>query len=355
MMLANSLLKSGLAAGATFLLLACNSSEPMSSAAGEEGPAAPLALDREILAIKANETDPSRIDTRIRESLLKHGFAANLPEANPVPGNTSIGGSVATPKVSAWGFHAVKEITGRSSTYSFTHIVDVEPGEALEVTAERGQPATDPVLVAFIRQPSSNPDAHTIQVVGFNDDFGGTLNSRILWKNTTGIHQTIWLVAFGYNSTTTGTGTVTVKYQVGGQVIAFKNAPFWGKVQYYNSSTPDGTCASLNTSRITASLIAGWTDVGGQIAALAVNTQSMSGAFVALPKGKAPQSESIIFSPAIPAYAKSFVLGFEPIWNVPHVPETDGMLGSENFEFLTPVHEETFRFRVTQEDFYDCN
>ena len=50
---------------------------------------------------------------------------------------------------------------------------------------------------------TEGPDMAQIALTFGADDFGGTLNSRIFWKNTTGIPQTIWLVAFGYNSLST--------------------------------------------------------------------------------------------------------------------------------------------------------
>jgi hypothetical protein len=253
------------ALGLGLALCACDSSV--------EEPAR-VSMDEEITALKARVTDPVRADAEYRAILARHGHAVKAPEAPVSPGIQAAEAALGKSAGMLTSYKTVKDFTF-SYRFAYHTTLNVAAGSYINVSADRIEEPTDPVLVAFYKTGGS-ATAYTIRSPYFNDDRGdGTRNAYISWTNNTGAAVSLEILAFAYSYLTTGVMKITIT----GPGVSRKEYLEVAAYPEYTNSVPgpfEG-CGSPEATKIRLQRLFG----GGFMSGLfALNRGAMRGGFI---------------------------------------------------------------------------
>jgi hypothetical protein len=225
----------GLASG--LMLAACQAPEtnpsavdaPPASASGraELSPSEREAFEKEAVAVKARFQDEAAFGTAMEELSARYGLAIPAaPRASLSPavtGDFPIGDAPA-PEDQALGKTAASVFVWKTAKnvevslpFALYHLIEVPVNQTLVLYTEQVSALVDPFLVAYYRTSGTNAsEAYNVQIVGLDDDGHGGRNSEIVWKNTTGAVRLVEVIAFAYNSYTTGDARLRYSSFAGG-------------------------------------------------------------------------------------------------------------------------------------------
>jgi hypothetical protein len=286
-----------------------------------------LAFEQELLAVKARETDPEKIEAANRVIMARYGYAipqmeAQAPEADPVDGPLPLAKEAAF--TTKW--HRVRLM---NLAYQFAHsvAVAVPPGYSLDVKAASVDGGTDPVLVGFYQTSGSllGEKAFTIKVVGYNnDETSFTVNSRFKYKNNGVATMPIRLVSFCYPGTY-GRTRLSYTLKVPGSVATVFSQTMWvsGMAQYWNH-IEDNPKDFAGCVSVTASLIRLEKKVGAGAgigtSLLAVHGSAMRGGFIR------ETTDNLLLEDVLPSGGDNLLLGFVEGDGKPQPPQLWGGL-----------------------------
>jgi hypothetical protein len=316
-----------LAAGLTLAGCDSPSVEPTGSADAdvpEEGLLQPASrYETEVLSIKSREPDPELRDAAIREAMIRHGIRPAAPRVEaPLP-------EAPAPRIPAAKAATTRVLRAKEFAFAFdwviTRRVNVASGSTLHAYTTRAQEDqnVDPRIVAFYPELPDNLRT-TTRIVGLNDDYTG-LDSRISWKNTTGVTRQVTVHVFAYSSASTG--KATLKYYlksaagVQGPLVSLAGRAVATAVSA--NLPPRYACEYPDDSVIDT-----FTELGGGYDAgvIAVNPTLMRGGYVHESK------PSLALGFVIPPGGGNFLLGF--------------------FEGNPADSYANSRYRAVQDDFY---
>jgi hypothetical protein len=282
-MFPNKRLPASLAAAA-LALAACNSPDRVvSPAAAPENRGA--AFTRDMMALKAKGLPEAEREEAIRALLARYGQAPVYVPPKIV--GDAEGAAAAEPLAKSAITSAWKTV--KTTTFDFPYAmeedINVAPGGTLTatLTAAPGQDFTDPFLLAYYKSAGVyDANAFRIQVVGFDDDADGTLNSRISWTNNTGSVQRVSVIGFAYSPATGGGMELRTHFPpypgptgLTGSVTSFLNVSGIAK---YNDEAGKFPCLGPTDTRVTLSRVSGSNTLGHT--ALVVDSRTLTGALV---------------------------------------------------------------------------
>jgi hypothetical protein len=243
-------------------LCACDSNQDTAiQAAGprQEGGKAGGGFDSAVLAIKAGKSTQEEKNSAIDALVSRYGHYGVTPQivAPVAPEDGAIQPGPLGKAANVTYYYPKKGQDFGNNFILGTPGLIVHPGQMyISWTARPPGSTADPFLVAYY-QTIAGKAVSPIVVVGLNDDYAGSLDSRITWTNQTGSDQTVYSNAFAYSSSTGGTATL-VSLVVGGtpQVLTYN---MQGLVEYQNNITaplPADGCSGPISDRLTLRAIA---------------------------------------------------------------------------------------------------
>lgn len=290
----------------------------------------PVSMDEEITALKARETDPVRVEAGYRAILARHGYPVAASDAPVSIGTQAAEAALGNPAAKQAGYMKMvyKKVKDFTFSYRFAYhvTVNVAANSYINVSADRIEAPTDPVLVAYYKTGGSST-AYTIRSPYFNDDKDdGTRNAYISWTNNTGAAVSLEILAFAYSSSTKGTAKITITGPDGSKksYLGLEAYP-----EYKNSvSGPFEGCGFPAGTKISLTRLVG----GGFMSGLfALNRGTMRGGFI---HESVDDVQSLILEDVLTNGAGSMLMGV--------MYDTDELL-----------YEET-RFEGIQYDKYNC-
>jgi hypothetical protein len=197
-------------------------------------------FDRSVLAIKSAHADPKERIAALDALAARHGRIL-APQTSPDPAfedaesPASQAGSLGKQAAVIRRFGMKSGFFGNDDILGL--VVLVKPGQTL--TAWTTRPAgssVDPFLVAMTHDgPRTAQGGYIVKVLGLNDDNpqNGSVDSRVVWKNATGVDQGVHVKAFAYTPSVSGFATLhtqvdalqpkTHAAEMGGIAIFFNN------------------------------------------------------------------------------------------------------------------------------------
>jgi hypothetical protein len=294
-------------------LFACNSPSETVVSTGNPDPVPETGngFDRSALAIKASSYTVKEKTAAMEALASRYGIILapqgkpaldpELPEADG-PGPGALAKSAA---VSQWS--SVKWATS-GNNFALYDERTVLNNQTLSVWTTRPDGSTaDPFIVGtYTTFRADFGDALLLQVVGLNDDDANpntnTLDSRFVWKNTTGSTKQIQLVAFPFSPQFSG--TVTLNSLVGGVSQSISD-DMEGFAIYENNIAPPPGCRGLGHERLklTTEEVGDFLYIG-----MIVNAQTMTGARII--NGGLLTSQTISLPTPTPNGYPNFTLAF---------------------------------------------
>lgn len=314
------------------------SSEPDTVPDVNEPSVVETSLMEEVIALKARESDPVKVEVAVREILARHGhplppLPALPPAAEaPMPAAGALGKTAAlyTPV-----YFTFRRVGIPPRAYSTVVTFDVRSGESFEArtSAPRGN-FVDPSLVAF-RRVGGNPQspAFLTRTVAQNDDRSSSnWHPLIRWTNNSSSTREITLVVYASTVSLTGSLTLTIVYPDKSEIPirAYAQA-----VPIYDYNLNPGRLGCLGPSRSKIEL----QRTQGRsypASSLAFNKSTGRGGYLRV----VPPSiyESLELEDILPSADGSFLLAFRPAV-LTHDPLSEdlGYLNTQKNLFSCPV------------------
>ncbi|MDB5051928.1 MAG: hypothetical protein JWO30_4999 [Fibrobacteres bacterium] len=290
-----------------------------------------MALEKEMLALKAGETDQGKLEQKMRETMARFGYPVQAPadpagtEAAPAPQEGALGKAAAAAR-NVNTYRTVKNFNF-DLPYTSRFAFSINPGVTLRVFTRRTpeEVNVDPVLVGYYETSGPSATARLIQVVGVSDDASGR-DADFTWTNSTGATKVVQVVSFAYSDVSSGGAVVTIR-----RSNVFKDfvlqRTMGGVVKWTNNSINTTGCTGPSSSRITLKRVFGG---GFQNNLLAVNAATMRGGVI---YEGSNDVESLDLADVLTSGGKNFLLG--------------------SFSMDGTLFEAT-RFNAVQADLYSC-
>jgi hypothetical protein len=270
------------------LLGACDRGESVpqsvtpSDAQGQE--AQSPAYARDIMALKARETDPKKISDEIANIQARYGYVPTKAPEDAQWYPTLVPQAAPLAKVAAGPVTQYLQVKyNRINNYVALHFeASVGAGQTFSATATPKEQGVDPVLVAFYKT-SGTSSACRVKLIGLNDDFGGSLGlgSFISWTNNTGATKSVRVLAYVYNENTFGNMNLVAKvtYQQNTYAYSSVTKNVGARLDYDYNFIPNSlsTCGAATASRIWLRKSQSLTTGTG---ILAINPVNMTGSFI---------------------------------------------------------------------------
>ncbi|MDB5051615.1 MAG: hypothetical protein JWO30_4686 [Fibrobacteres bacterium] len=270
-------------------LTGCNT-ESVAPAPANSGPeaiqseGANPSFSRDMIDLKARETDPAALRAGIRTLFAKYGYSlpataddaltSELPAETIAPLAKSAAGPVTD---------YVQIRSTRINNYPALYKdVAVGANQTLTVRANEVDVGADPVAVAFYKSADGpNSAAYNVKIAAWNDDYGGFISSFFAWTNNTGSTKSVRVLAFAYQPENVGMMNLSVKvtYQQNTYVSTSENKFVSATPVFeYNRSTDlYPSCSPATASRIQLSKQTSLTTGTGL---LAFNPSTMNGGYI---------------------------------------------------------------------------
>jgi hypothetical protein len=207
-------------------LSACNQSQPIAPAGkspeSQEFPAGqPTPFEKDLLALKAEITDQDEFDVAVLDVIRRHGLRAPAPLEEPL-GPLGPDSKESAPTAALGKTAAVKSSFPRRLQFNnrtaLGWTVTVANGATMEAWTEiqQNDAVTDPYIIGWYQTSGIDGDTqYKLKVIGQNDDYKFSRNSRFSWTNGTGTSKKVHVLAFAHSLSTRGPITFHTKASAG--------------------------------------------------------------------------------------------------------------------------------------------
>lgn len=261
---------------------------------GERSSQVQSAFVKEVMALKARESDPVKLEAGINDIIARYGVpggARTVPgtkdavfvderfsDGNAAPAASL--GKTAAAQASHWYMAKSVSFGQDSIEIAQTRSMTIRAGCTVTLyTTHNPASNADPYVVIYSTPAGANQNFSTVTILSVDDDGGGNLDARAVWTNSTGQDQWVTFTAHAYAPSTTGSGTmnITCKKANGGSCGNYSQSGYIGGVVVRgNSETPASGCTGPSASNISLSVNAPLTHPS----LLAVNRSKMRGGFI---------------------------------------------------------------------------